>query len=531
MNLFISNFRDRYFVFNIIVLCFLAINLISCVDKESLIKIKELDVDKPNIVFILADDLGYGDLSSYGATLVNTPNIDRLAEEGIRFTNAYSPHSVCTPSRYSLMTGRYGWRSWNGHETVWADDPMLIDTTQTTLPKILKISGYQTALIGKWHLGFGFPGTLGWDKHKGPDYNQELKPGPLEIGFDYFYGIPHVGQQPHMFIENHRVVGLNESDSMEIILDKRYLNRASYEDRGNMPPAHEFKGYDSAKYKHEDVAIQITERAVDWINNQRDAPFFLYFAPRNVHGPLIPNPRFNGTSKIGVYGDFLNELDWSVGEVMKALDSNGISDNTIIILASDNGAVKDYLESKIVDYNGHKPNGPLFGQKTESYEGGVHVPMIVRWPGTVKAGSQSNKIVALTDVFATLAEELNYPLTWNEGEDSFSFLYDLKNNVSNQPVRESIVLDSKSGLFAIRNGDWKFISGQGGGGAHWDQKKNIRMVTHEWNYSKNYNNPPGQLYNLKEDLGETNNLYYSYPEIVVKLRSELRKIQYSGRSR
>lgn len=487
--------------------------------------------ENPNIVIILADDLGYGDLSSFGATLVNTPNIDRLAEEGIRFTNAYSPSSVSTPTRYGLLTGQYAWRTWNGHETVWADDPLLVDTTRTTLPKLLKAEGYQTAIIGKWHLGFGAPDMPGWDDITGPDYNEELKPGPLEIGFDYFYGIPHVGQQPHMFIENHHVVGLGKEDTMRIILDKKFLNRPSFEDRANMPPAHRFTGYDSAKYEHEKVAMRITKKAVDWIGSQGKEPFFLYFAHRNVHGPLKPNEHFAGTSEIGVYGDFINELDWSVGEILKALDSKGVIDNTIIIFASDNGGVKDYLASKIIDYNGHKPNGPFFGQKTEVFEGGVHVPMIVRWPEIIKAGSQSGKIVALTDVFATVAEMMNRPLKWNEGEDSFSFLYELEGRKPVQAVRESIVVDSKSGVFGIREGDWKFIAGQGGGGAHWDSAKNIRMSTHEWNYSQNYDNPPGQLYNLKEDPGERTNLYYSHPEIVVKLRSRLREIQYYGRSR
>ena len=287
-----------------------------CSTKSNLQQVNT-DNKLPNIVFILADDLGYGDLSSFGATKVNTPNVDRLANEGMKFINAYSPHSVCTPTRYSLMTD--AWRTWNGHITVWSNDPLLIDTSRVTLPKVLKKAGYQTAIIGKWHLGFGSPDTPGWDPVKGPNYNRPFKPGPLEVGFDYFYGIPHVGQKPHVYIENHHVVGLDEDDSMEIILDERWKDRAAYQERIGVP-AHQFTGNKSARYEHGDPAIHLTEKAVDYIENQDEEPFFLYFAHRNVHGPLIPNERFKGTSEIGVYGDFINEFDWSVGEILDALD-------------------------------------------------------------------------------------------------------------------------------------------------------------------------------------------------------------------
>jgi len=491
----------------------------------------DAEVKKPNIVFILADDLGYGDLSSFGATKITTPNVDRLANEGMRFVNAYSPHTVCTPTRYSLLTGRYAWRTWLGHETLWSTDPLLIDTARITLPKILKASGYQTALIGKWHLGFGMPGTPGWDDLKGPDYNGSLKPGPLETGFDYFFGIPHVGQRPHVFIENHHVVGLSGKDSMQIVLDKRWLNRISYLERIGVP-AHQFNVNESVTYKHEELAVKLTEKAVEYIERQGEKPFFLYFAHRNIHGPIIPNSRFAGTSEIGVYGDFINEFDWSVGEILDALKNKGLDDNTIVFISSDNGAVKDYRSSKVVvEYNGHKPNGPFSGQKCEVYEGGVHVPLIVRWPGVVNAGSVSRVLVALTDVLATVAELTNQPLAWNTGEDSFSFLYELLGNKPEQQVRESLVLNSFTGLMGIRQGPWKLIAGQGGGGPYGEEKDKIHMTPHKWNYPENRDNPPGQLYNLDEDPGETNNLYYSNPEVVVRLRSKLRDIQYSGRSR
>lgn len=484
----------------------------------------------PNIVFILADDLGYGDLGTYGATLVNTPNIDRIAEEGMKFTNAYSPHSVCTPTRYSLMTGRYAWRTWNGHQTVWSNDPLLIDTKRITLPKILHEAGYQTALIGKWHLGFGSPDEAGWDNLRGPDYNQALKPGPLESGFDYFYGIPHVGQKPNVLIENHHVLGLEEGDTMEIVLDKRWLDRKSYLQRIGVP-RHAFTGNESAVYAHENLAMHLTEKAVDWIETKRTEPFFLYFAHRNVHQPVRPDPRFLNTSEIGVYGDFIHEFDWSVGEILAALDREGLADNTMVFLASDNGGYGSLADGEKVELNGHYKNGPFFGQKTEVYEGGVHVPLLVRWPGIVKAGSQSDKIVALTDMLATLAEYTGYELEWNQGEDSFSFLYELKGHKAQQPHREHVVLDATSGLTGIRKGSWKLIAGQGGGGHKWNQEENTRLITHSWNDPVDHENPPGQLYNLDEDPGETNNLYYENYDKVVELRALLREIQYSGRSR
>ncbi len=485
---------------------------------------------KPNIVFILADDLGYGDMSCNGANKVQTPNMDRLALEGMRFTNAYSPHSVSSPTRYSLMTGRYAWRTWNGHITVWANDPLLIDTARTTLPRILKSSGYRTAIIGKWHLGFGTPRTPGWDPVKGPDYNRALKPGPLEVGFDYFYGIPHVGQKPHVFIENHHVVGLEEGDTMEIVLDERWEDRPVYLERIGVP-AHSFKGNEEVRYEHEELAVHLTRKAVDWIETRRKEPFFLYFAHRNVHGPIIPNPRFRGATEIGVYGDFIKELDWSVGEILDALDREGLTENTLVIMSSDNGAVKDYLDSKIIEYNGHRPNGPFFGQKTEAYEGGVHVPLLVRWPGVVEPGSESGILVALTDMLATIAELMDFPLAWNAGEDSFSFLYELLGKEPEQPVRENVVVDATSGIMAIRKGPWKLIGGQGGGGVHWDEDANIRMLPHKWHYPGDPRNPPGQLYNLENDIGETDNLYYSNYETVVRLKALLRDIQYRGRSR
>lgn len=477
----------------------------------------------PNIVIILADDLGYGDVSCYGATKVKTPHIDRLAKEGMRFTDAHSPHSVCTPTRYALLTGRYAWRTWVRHRCVWSDDPLLIDTDRLTLPKLLKSAGYQTACIGKWHLGFGSPDSPGWDTQKGPDYNRPLKPGPLEVGFDYFFGIPHVGQFPHVFIENHRIVGLDPKDPIHIVLDKRNEDRESYRERRNITPWHTFTGGEAARYKHEELAIRLTEEAVDWIERQKHEPFCLYFAQRNVHAPVKPHPRFAGKSEIGAYGDFILELDWSVGEILQALDRKGFTDNTLVLFSSDNGAVqRGHRPAYIVDYNGHKANGPLRGQKTEVYEGGHRVPLVARWPGHIEAGSRSDALVALIDLLATTAVLLGRDLPDGAGPDSFSFLHELIGGKPAGPVRNHLVMSSNddNGYWAMRQGDWKLILGRHGGGSIGPPNP-VDETT-----------PAGQLYDLGKDLAETRNLYEEQPAKVqdlTRLLSEMKKHDSSRR--
>jgi arylsulfatase A len=469
--------------------------------------------DHPNIVLILADDLGYGDLSSYGAEKIKTPNIDRLANEGVRFTDAHSPHSVCTPSRYGLMTGRYAWRSWGGHGVLSPTDPLLIDVRQLTLPGILKTAGYRTALIGKWHLGFGAPGTPGWDDLRGVDYNGELKPGPLEVGFDEFFGFDGVP----CYIENHHVVGLDRAaDPIRIAIDSRQQRqKLTHYDRLDIA-ANKVTGCRASSYKIEELSNVITQRAVKWIDQQSPGPFFLMFSQRLPHTPLKASERFNKTSQIGPYGDVINELDASVGEVLAAIDRRRLTNDTIVIFASDNGGVSDYL-SGVADIQGHRINGPFFGQKTEVYEGGTRIPLIVRWPGVVKSGSTTDALVALTDFVATIAELLGAELPHDAGQDSFSFLHVLRGSTRNQPARDSLIMDSLRGTFAIREGSWKLIVGAGGGGGMFPSPA-----------------PPiqsGQLYDLASDPGEAANLYSEHPQVVSRLLGRLREIQFGGRSR
>jgi arylsulfatase A len=410
---------------------------------------------KPNVVFILADDLGYGDLSAYGASKVNTPNIDSLAKEGLRFTDAHSPSSVCTPTRYNLLTGRYAWRTWAGGSTVWANDPLLPDPNRYTLADLFRKQGYATACIGKWHLGFGQPDMEGWDDVLGPDYNRDLKPGPLELGFDYFWGFPHVGQFPHFIIENHRVLGLDPNDPIRMIPDARpgfeldYLHRP----RAGLAAALRVEGGKQATYKHENLSNRLTERAVNWLENVRkDQPFFLYLAHRNIHGPLRPDPRFAGTNEIGKRGDFILELDHSIGEVLQAIEQNGLKDNTLVIFTSDNGGIHKYEPIDHAEDNGHFINGSLRGQKTSVYEGGQRVPMMARWPGHIQPGQTNDELIALTDVIATFADFFQVSLAPDAAEDSFSFLGSLLSKPDQQIRRTTLVNDSFTGLLSIREG-------------------------------------------------------------------------------
>ena len=473
----------------------------------------------PNIVFILADDLGYGDLSCYGADQVATPNIDRLAKQGRRFTDAHSPHSVCTPTRYSLLTGRYAWRTWNGSGTLWSNDPLLIERDRPTIASLLKSAGYTTACIGKWHLGFGSPDQPGWDDLLGPDYNRALKPGPLECGFDYFFGIPHVGQLPHVYIRDHHVVGVESLEKpMRLVLDPNPIFHKPYLERPRhigKVPWHTFENIETISYEHEELGLRLTEEAVSWIGEQSsDEPFFLYFAHRNPHTPLRPNPKFLGSSKIGKYGDFLNELDWCVGQLLNALEEKNLADQTLVILSSDNGGIAKYVQMDDAVTNGHRINGPLRGQKTQAYEGGHRVPLLVRWPGKVAAGSTSDALIALTDVFATFAELTGQSVPPGAAEDSFSFLPHLIDRDAQSPPRESLVADGYLNVFSIRKGPWKLIQSQGGGG--------IRENPEDLNPSQ----PVGQLYHLGDDLNEHDNLYASQPEKVrelTELLSEIRK--------
>ncbi len=466
-------------------------------------------MSKPNIVFILADDLGYGDVGCYGARTddVRTPNIDSLAREGRRFTDAHSPSSVCTPSRYNFLTGRYCWRTWAQTGCVWAHDPCLIEEDRPTLPSVLRDGGYETAMVGKWHLGFGSPDDQDWDPLRGPNFNARLSHGPLSCGFQSFFGIPAVGQFPHFYIHDDMVCDLESGDPVRIVPDPRpeFLTEYSRRLRTSNPDLR-VQGGARAEYRSEDLAVELTRRAVQFIEQHHERPFFLYFAPRNVHAPIDPHPQFRGSSRIGEYGDFIHELDWSVGEVLAALDRQQLKHETLVIFSSDNGATEYHRPTHFVNYNGHMANGVLRGQKTELYEGGHRVPFIARWPARIAAGTTCSHLIALTDMLATCAELAEVDMPAGASPDGMSCASSLLSGDAAQPARKTLVHDSaKIVMYAVRHEEWKLILGQGGGGIG-DEPRSLQRGA-----------PPGQLFNLRDDLREQRNLYVARPDIVNQL--------------
>lgn len=484
---------------------------------------------RPNIVFILADDLGYGDVGCYGAEGVWTPHIDRVAAEGIRCTDVHSPSSVCTPSRYNLLTGRYCWRTWAKTGCIWWHDPILIDEGQTTLASMLQEQGYTTGLVGKWHLGFGRPDDPGFDPVLGLDPNGEIAPGPCEVGFDSFFGVPAIAQKPHFYIRDRHVVGLSPEDPIHVVADPTPEWTVPFDQR---PRSHnpnlETVGGQDALYDHDQVTVDLTEEAVRYIETHAGdiQPFFLYFAVRNVHAPLIPAPEFRGTSECGAYGDFVHELDWSVGQVLQALDRAGIADDTLVVVTSDNGATQAHQPVAFVNNQGLRSNGPFRGQKSEVYEGGHRVPFIARWPGVIPANTSTDQTIALTDMLATFAALTGRPLGDEEGPDSFNVLPALLGTAGSAPLRPGLVHDSMMHqMFAVRAGRWKLIIGRGGGGigAGWTGKPSIERFGSD--------EPPGQLYDLEADPSEQNNLYARCPDEVQLLTALLQGYRHDGRSR
>lgn len=468
----------------------------------------QLAAERPNVVYILADDLGYGDFSCYGATHFDTPAADRLAEEGMRFTDAHSPSSVCSPSRYAALTGRYAWRSWLKNWVVQVNQPLLVETDRLTLGTMFQEAGYVTACVGKWHLG--------WGEDPGIDFSGELKPGPLEVGFDSFFGVPFSHNSPpplEVFVRDRRIVGLEEGLS--------YRSEAAMAE---------------TRRSLEDTAINLSREAVAFIDRHKEEPFFLFYPTTNIHYPLTPNEKFQGQSEAGVYGDFVVEFDWVVAQVLEALDRNGLTENTIVVLTSDNGA------KPAEGMNGHACNGPLRGTKRTSYEAGHRVPLILRWPGVIEPGSTRREAVSLTDLFATFADLLDHRYSEDAGEDSYNLMPLLKAD-ENPPAewdRPGIIHHSMAGQFSIRMGDWKLIEGSGDGDYPRDEEGKIDVVN--WGLEENEQGervmdyfelePDGtyQLYNLREDPAETRNLAEAQPERVSQMLAVLNRMRDSGRS-
>ncbi len=481
----------------------LAITLFSCSEKKEK---KEM----PNIVFILADDMGYGDVSACNEkSKIKTPFIDQLAEEGVMFTDAHTSSSVCTPTRYGILTGRYNWRSSLKSGVLSGYSKSLIKQERTTIAEFLKGNGYKTAYIGKWHLGWDWSIIEDNDKPRDNlnarpkvDFSKPVKNGPATHGFDYSYGFcGSLDMPPYVWVEN---------DIPTMVPTKTTV------DTGDQTWWRE--GLTSDDFDHEQVLPEITRETVGFIeeNAGNDQPFFVYMPLPAPHTPILPTEPFQGKSGLeNPYGDFVIMVDWVVGQVMKALEDKGIAENTLVIFSTDNGcspqAGFEQLASK-----GHYPSYIFRGYKADIYEGGHRVPFVVRWPAKVSPG-KSNQLVCTTDLFATFAEIIGEEIPDNMAEDSFSFLPALEGKSGS---RESIVHHSINGSFAYRKDDWKviFCPGSGGWSAPRPNSEGIENL------------PPVQLYNLKTDSAEENNLQTENENLVEQYRSELAKIITDGRS-
>lgn len=488
---------------------------------------------RPNIVLIMADDLGWGDVGCYGARAISTPNIDRLAAQGRRFTQGYAPASTCTPSRYALMTGEYAWRQQAKQTSILdGDAPLAIAPGRLTIPQLLRQAGYTTALIGKWHLGLG-------DGEKAVDFNGEIKPGPLEVGFDSAFFIPAtVDRVPTVFIENHRVAGLDPADPIHVSYQKRVNAEPTGAERPDLlkQPADaqhagvivngisrigSMSGGKAARWTDEDLADVIARRSVRFIEEHKDASFFLYLGTFDPHVPRTPHKRFVGATKLGPRGDVIAELDWTVGEVLAALDRAGIADNTLVLFTSDNGPVLfDGYFDRAEELNGdHRPAGGLRGWKYLPYEGGTRVPFIVRWPGRVQTGVD-DRMICLTDLLATCAALTDQKLPADAGADSLDQLRVLTGQPGDA-VRTELVEQGISDTLALRAGAWKFISrsprqevsGMGSGANPADKRWGESIVRED------------ALYNLANDPAEAVNLASKFPDKVSVLRARLETIK------
>lgn len=477
-------------------------------------------VEKPNIIIVYADDLGYGDVSCYGATKIQTPNIDKLAESGIRFTNGHASSATCTPSRYSMLTGKYAWRD-EGTGIARGNASLIIPLNIKTLPSMLQQAGYVTGAIGKWHLGLGGA--------EGPDWNGNIKPGPAEIGFNYSFLIPATGDRvPCVFVENQRVINLDPDDP--ILVD--YLKPVGNEPTGKEHPellklmyshGHDMTivngisrigymtGGKSAIWDDENIAQTITGKAVSFIEANQKKPFFLYFATHDIHVPRVPNPKFAGKSGMGARGDVILQLDWCLGEILKTLEKLGLRENTLIVFSSDNGPVIDdgYQDQARELLNGHTPAGPLRGGKYSTFDAGTRVPFIVSWPAQVKAKTISNALVSQVDLFASFATLTGQKISARDAPDSYDILQALTGKT--EKARQYLV--EHAGSLSVIKEDWKYTE-PGNGKTH-----------NPYTHAELGNSTEPQLYDLSVDLGEKENLSEKYPEKVKELDTLLQSIK------
>ena len=471
---------------------------------------------KPNIVIILADDLGFGDTSCYGATRIPTPNVDRLAREGLRFRDAHSTSATCTPARYALLTGEYPWRK-KGTGILPGDAELIIQPGRTTVASLLQRAGYQTGVVGKWHLGLGGKG--------GPDWNGEIKPGPREIGFDYSFLMPATGDRvPCVYVENQRVVGLDPNDPIRVSYGKPVGTEPTGKDHPELLKLHPSHGHDqtiingisrigymsggkAARWVDQDMADTFTRKAVAFIEQNQDRPFFLYFATHDPHVPRVPHPRFVGKSGCGVRGDVIVQFDWCAGEILNTLDRLNLSTNTLVILSSDNGPVVDdgYEDGAVENLNGHRPAGPLRGGKYSIFEGGTRVPA----HHSLVAAHQARRVgcVGVPRGFPCLLRRAHGAEVGSRGGAG-------QPQRAGGPARPIADWPGPVGRACQRAGfaGWLLEYIEPGTGPRRNAATNTELGI----------DPAGQLYQLADDLGETNNLLQAQPDRSRKLLEELK---------
>jgi arylsulfatase A-like enzyme len=510
------------------IICFI---LICCIGI-----IKTQAQEKPNVVLINADDLGYGDLGCYGATKVKTPNIDKLARQGKIFTDAHSASAVCTPSRYGLLTGQYPVRG-NDGKGIWGPagitQELLIKPNQTTIADVFKNSGYATAALGKWHLGFK-TGINNWQ--------QPLSPGPNDLGFDYYYGVPLVNSAPpYVYVENTHVAGGDSKDPLVYVGKEKNKNITPITP---IPPeasqrtSNRFTGAIAAHKLYNDYTVGqvLTEKAVSWITEkttqEKETPFFLYMATTHIHHPFTPGKNFQGKSDADLYGDFIQELDWMVGEVTSTLEKQGVAENTLIIFTSDNGAMLN-LGGRNAVKAGHKINGDLLGFKFGVWEGGHRIPFIAKWPNKIKKGTVSNQLICNVDMLATFMAITEQNLNSLENSDSVNVLNALLENPKENIRKELLLAPRSEKHLSLRKGKWIYIPAKGSGGF-----KGSKPQHHAWGGAAAVNFVGGknsemahgkikedaqvaQLYNLEDDKYQTTNVYNQYPEIVKEMQATL----------
>ena len=498
----------------------LPLALTSCLVSQT--SAQERQINRPNVVFIYADDIGYGDLSCNGAKTIHTPNVERLAKMGVRFTNAHSAAATSTPSRYAMLTGEYAWRK-EGTGIADGDAASIIRPERYTMADMFKEAGYSTGVVGKWHLGLG-------DKGGEQDWNKPLKPGTNDIGFDYSFIMAATGDRvPCVFVENDRVINLDPNDPIQVSYKKNFPGEPTGKDNPEllkMHPSHGhnqsivngisrigyMKGGKSALWQDDKIAETLTGKAISFIEGHKDAPFFLYFATQDAHVPRVPSPQFVGKSGMGPRGDCLLEFDWSVGQVLDALERLGLDKNTLVILSSDNGPVVDdgYKDQAVELLGDHKPGGVYRGGKYSAYEAGTRIPFIIRWPAKIQPSKQQ-ALFSQIDTYASLASLLNHPLRKGAAPDSQEHLDVLlgKNNTG----REYVVQQNLNNTLAIVKGEWKYIEPSDGPAIEF------------WTKMELGNDKQPQLYDLSSDPSEKTNVAKSHPEIVKELSALLESVK------